>query len=188
MAATNEEVMEMEVMEEEKEMIDELQVTFDELEECLSEMTSETAVELCDKYQNILCNERSDDSATKIKEKCIYRLRFCVWYTILCYRVNTLLFRRLARIYSEQRLFDSVMTLLKSNNAFFAQIPKAKTAKIVRNIIDIVSKVPDSMDVQVSLCENVVEWCVAEKRTFLRHRIECKVKLYIALLFFKMMK
>jgi 26S proteasome regulatory subunit N6 len=67
------------------------------------------------------------------------------------------------------------MTLLKKSNAFFAQIPKAKTAKIVRSIIDIVSKTPDSLDVQVSLCQDVVEWCTAEKRTFLRHRIESKV-------------
>ena len=67
------------------------------------------------------------------------------------------------------------MTLLKNSGLFFSQIPKAKTAKIVRSILDIVSKTPDSLDVQVSLCVDVVEWCVAEKRTFLRHRIESKV-------------
>jgi 26S proteasome regulatory subunit N6 len=77
------------------------------------------------------------------------------------------------------------MTLLKNSNQFFAQIPKAKTAKIVRSIIEIVSKTPDSLDVQVSLCQDVVDWCIAEKRTFLRHRIESKVSatiLFILLL------
>ena len=89
----------------------------------------------------------------------------------------TIIVVRLARLYSEHRDFDNVMTLLKNSGLFFSQIPKAKTAKIVRSILDIVSKTPDSLDVQVSLCVDVVEWCVAEKRTFLRHRIESKVSL-----------
>lgn len=137
-----------------EELYDALKMKYDDLEDKLSEMTSASAPAVCAEFQEILSSERSDEAATKIKEKSIYRL---------------------ARIYSEQGMFDDVMTLLKNNNAFFTQIPKAKTAKIVRSIIDIVSKTPDSLDIQLSLCENVIEWCVAEKRTFLRHRIESKL-------------
>jgi 26S proteasome regulatory subunit N6 len=68
------------------------------------------------------------------------------------------------------------MALLKSNSEFFAVIPKAKTAKIVRNILAIVSSIPNSIDIQVSLCKDIVEWCKIEKRTFLKQRIEAKVK------------
>jgi 26S proteasome regulatory subunit N6 len=67
------------------------------------------------------------------------------------------------------------MDLIKLNAEFFSSIPKAKTAKIIRNIISIVASSPDSLDIQVSLCEDVVEWCKIEKRTFLRQRIEAKV-------------
>jgi 26S proteasome regulatory subunit N6 len=49
------------------------------------------------------------------------------------------------------------MALLKESNEFFALIPKAKTAKIVRTIIDIVTKVPDSVELQVELCKEVRE-------------------------------
>ena len=52
---------------------------------------------------------------------------------------------------------------------------KVSTAKIVRLILNIVDTVPDSLDIQVSLCRDVVEWCKAEKRTFLRQRIEAKL-------------
>jgi hypothetical protein len=72
-------------------------------------------------------------------------------------------------------MFDNVMQLLRDCNDFFSNIPKAKTAKIVRNIIDIVAKSPDSLDVQIALCKDVIEWCKVEKRTFLRQRIESKV-------------
>jgi len=82
---------------------------------------------------------------------------------------------RLARLYTEGKRFDDVMALLKSNNELFSIIPKAKTAKIVRTILNIVGTIPDSLDVQISLSRDVVQWCVAEKRTFLRQRIEAKL-------------
>eukprot|EP01038_Epipyxis_sp_PR26KG_P005073 gene5073-7079_t len=105
-------------------------------------------------YQTLLKNPRTDESAIKIKEQCIYRL---------------------ARLYTQSKLFDEVISLLKNSNDFFAFIPKAKTAKIVRNILNIVATIPDSIEIQVRLCKDVVEWCKAEKRTFLRQRIEAKL-------------
>lgn len=67
------------------------------------------------------------------------------------------------------------MDLLKSNNSFFGSIPKARTAKIVRSVLDIVSSVPDSIELQIALCRDIIGWCVSEKRTFLRQRVEGKV-------------
>jgi 26S proteasome regulatory subunit N6 len=80
-----------------------------------------------------------------------------------------------AKISSVARRFEDVLNLLKTNNEFFGSIPKAKTAKIVRNILALVGEVPDSLLVQSRLCDDVIEWCKAEKRTFLRQRIEAKV-------------
>ena len=80
-------------------------------------------------------------------------------------------------MYTEGKRFDDMMSLLKSNNEFFSIIPKAKTAKIVRSILNIVATIPDSLEIQINLCKDVVQWCVAEKRTFLRQRIEAKVKM-----------
>ena len=105
-------------------------------------------------YQTLLLNPIYDEKAVKIKEQCIYRL---------------------ARLYTEAKRFTDVMDLLKSNNELFSIIPKAKTAKIVRSILNIVGSIPDSLDVQISLSRDVVQWCVAEKRTFLRQRIEAKL-------------
>ncbi|KAF8072635.1 RPN6 [Scenedesmus sp. PABB004] len=65
--------------------------------------------------------------------------------------------------------------LLSALRPFFALIPKAKTAKLVRNIIDAIAKIPDSTDIQVEVCKQQVEWAVAEKRTFLRQRIQLRL-------------
>ena len=69
------------------------------------------------------------------------------------------------------------MNLLKSCGDFFAQIPKAKTAKIVRSMLEIVGSLKDldSLDIQISLCKDVIEWCKSEKRTFLRQRVESRL-------------
>ena len=83
---------------------------------------------------------------------------------------------RLALIYTESRSFSDIMNLLRNNNSFFGAVPKSRTAKIVRNVLDIVGGVPESVDIQIDLCRDVIEWCKAEKRTFLRQRVEAKVR------------
>jgi 26S proteasome regulatory subunit N6 len=105
-------------------------------------------------YLTLLQNSRSDEAAIKIKEQCIYRL---------------------AKIYTEQNQFTEVANLLKGNGEFFGAIPKARTAKIVRNMLNIVATVPDSLSIQIDLCQDVIAWCKLEKRSFLRQRIEAKL-------------
>jgi 26S proteasome regulatory subunit N6 len=88
-------------------------------------------------------------------------------------------FLRLAQLHTTAKRFDDMMQLLKNNNEFFSVIPKAKTAKIVRSMLNIVATIPDSLDIQVNLCKDVIQWCVAEKRTFLRQRIEARVSCFL---------
>jgi hypothetical protein len=54
-------------------------------------------------------------------------------------------------------------------------IPKAKTAKIVCGIIDAVSRIPGTSDLQITLCKEMVEWTLSEKRAFLRQRVEARL-------------
>ncbi len=99
----------------------------------------------------------------------------------------------------------SLRSLLGSLRPWFAVIPKAKTAKLVRTIIDAIGKVPDSTQVLVSIhittplspqflfsplfpplsqlevCQEQAAWATTEKRTFLRQRIDLRLaSLYLA--------
>lgn len=136
----------MDVEIEEVEVLDEFVLDFEALDEATMK---DVGV-----YQKFLQNERSDDAAVRVKEMCIYRI---------------------TRLHTEAKNVTEVSALMKKNADFFGVIPKAKTAKIVRSILDIVSKIPDSVEIQVKLCDDLVAWCLEEKRTFLRQRIQARL-------------
>lgn len=76
--------------------------------------------------------------------------------------------------------------MLRENNTYFGVIPKSRTAKVVRSIIDIVARLPDSLGVQIDLCRGVIEWCREEKRTFLRQRVDARVSNIFAIYFYSL--
>ncbi|KAL3790658.1 hypothetical protein HJC23_009758 [Cyclotella cryptica] len=84
----------------------------------------------------------------------------------------------LARAYCQDNRTVEVVTLLTGETcaAFFANITKAKCAKVVRAVLDIVcSCAPDELEMQAGICRNIVDWCKLEKRSFLRQRVEAKL-------------
>jgi len=115
-----------ELLEEEEELLDEMQVTYDEIVANMGgNYFSPDAIVA--RLQGLVGSSRVDDRAIKIKEQCLYKL---------------------AKIHTEAGTFDNVLALIQSNSDLFNNIPKAKTAKIVRSILDIVALVPDSLDIQ----------------------------------------
>lgn len=81
----------------------------------------------------------------------------------------------LSDLLSQEKQGQELRSLLTDLRPFFSLIPKAKTAKIVRGIIDAVAKIPGTSELQISLCREMVEWTRAEKRTFLRQRVEARL-------------
>jgi 26S proteasome regulatory subunit N6 len=48
-------------------------------------------------------------------------------------------------------------------------------AKITKSLVDYIAKVPKSQKLQIELSKYLVDWCIAEKRTYLKNRIELKL-------------
>lgn len=88
----------------------------------------------------------------------------------------------LAKLLVKEGRAGDVVTLSREVRPFYATIPKAKTAKIVRGLIDAVAKGDESaVEVQRELCLDTIKWCRESKRTFLRQRIEGRLaSLYLA--------
>jgi len=92
--------------------------------------------------------------ATQIKERAVYDL---------------------TRAYCAQKQYSDVVSFLEAST-FFLNVNKAKCAKVVRQVLDIVCGLaPGEHDMQREICEKIVVWCRREKRTFLRQRVEAKL-------------
>ena len=84
----------------------------------------------------------------------------------------------LARTHCSMQSYDSVVSLLTGDtcSAFFLNVTKAKCAKVVRAVLDIVcSLAPEELDMQQQICLNIIEWTQVEKRSFLRQRVQAKL-------------
>ena len=84
----------------------------------------------------------------------------------------------LTRAYCATKEYDAVVNFLTgaTGKAFFDNITKAKCARLVRQVLDIVcSLAPDQLDMQEQICNNIIEWTQSLKRTFLRQRVEAKL-------------
>lgn len=90
-------------------------------------------------------------------------------------RIKEQAISNLSELLAQEKKGEELRSLLTDLRPFFSVIPKAKTAKIVRGIIDAVAKIPGTSELQISLCREMVEWTRAEKRTFLRQRVEARL-------------
>jgi 26S proteasome regulatory subunit N6 len=91
------------------------------------------------------------------------------------YRLQEKAIYEIGNIFAARKDGEALVKLMKDIRPFFSKIPKARTAKIVRTLMDLVAKVPDSVELQLSVCKECVAWCLQEKRTFLRQRLETRL-------------
>ena len=90
-------------------------------------------------------------------------------------RAKELAISKLSALYVSSGDMASLRGLLGLLRPYFALVPKARTAKVVRAVIEALSRIPGSTEVQVAVCLETVEWCKAEKRSFLRLRVQLKL-------------
>jgi len=90
-------------------------------------------------------------------------------------RIKEQAITQLTDLLRQENRAEDLRSLLTQLRPYFSLIPKAKTAKIVRGIIDAVAKIPNTTELQIALCKEMVQWTRAEKRTFLRQRVEARL-------------
>jgi len=83
-------------------------------------------------------------------------------------RIKEQAISNLSDLLTQEKRGEELKSLLTVLRPFFSLIPKAKTAKIVRGVIDAVAKIPGTSQLQITLCREMVEWTRLEKRTILK--------------------
>jgi len=104
--------------------------------------------------KKILASSEDDANSIAVKEKAIYKL---------------------GELYATNRKANELKDLLTQSRPFFNQLAKAKTSHVVMTLISLVSQIPNSLDLQVQLCEECIQWAQQTKLVFLRQKIEAKM-------------
>ncbi|KAK4190164.1 hypothetical protein QBC35DRAFT_490864 [Podospora australis] len=87
----------------------------------------------------------------------------------------------LGELYRDQKNPQELVELVTKSRTTLSSFAKAKTAKLVRQLLDLFDTIPNSLDIQISVTKSCIEWATSERRSFLRQNLETRlVALYMA--------
>ncbi|PKS06964.1 hypothetical protein jhhlp_005560 [Lomentospora prolificans] len=76
---------------------------------------------------------------------------------------------------------SELVELVKTSRSVLSSFAKAKTAKLVKQLLDFFHDIPNSNEIQISVTKSCIEWATSERRSFLRQNLETRlVTLYMA--------
>uniref|UniRef100_A0A060SWK1 ARAD1A02024p n=1 Tax=Blastobotrys adeninivorans TaxID=409370 RepID=A0A060SWK1_BLAAD len=81
----------------------------------------------------------------------------------------------LGRLYKDHGKANELAQLIRTSRSVMGGFAKSKTAKIIRNLIDLIAQIPDTLDIQIATTKDSIEWAVAENRNFLRQSLETRL-------------
>ncbi|KAL4975047.1 hypothetical protein BDW66DRAFT_160814 [Aspergillus desertorum] len=81
----------------------------------------------------------------------------------------------LGELYRDEKKPQDIAELIKTSRDSFSSFAKAKTAKLVRQLLDLFSEIPNTLDIQIAVIRSCIEWAVAERRSFLRQNLETRL-------------
>lgn len=126
----------------------------EDVEDLLDLMDNAKVSNTVDLLQKVMESPKTGPKATQIKESAVYEL---------------------TRAYCGLKQYSAIVDFLEKST-FFVKVTKAKCAKVVRQVLDIVcSLAPTAYAMQQEICEKIILWCKREKRSFLRQRVEAKL-------------
>jgi len=82
---------------------------------------------------------------------------------------------KLGRLYRDEKNALALADVVRSSLAFMSSTAKAKTAKLIRTLIDFFSDIPNSEQIQIDVTKDNIEWAIREKRIFLKHNLETRL-------------
>ncbi|KII89171.1 hypothetical protein PLICRDRAFT_53638 [Plicaturopsis crispa FD-325 SS-3] len=82
---------------------------------------------------------------------------------------------KLGELYRDQKNAKGIAEVITLSRAFMSSTAKAKTAKLIRTLLDFFTPIPDSQQTQINVLQDNIEWAKREKRIFLKHSLETRL-------------
>ncbi|CXI57110.1 26S proteasome regulatory subunit RPN6, putative [Plasmodium berghei] len=90
-------------------------------------------------------------------------------------QINDKLIYLLCDYYINKKDIENLINFTTSNENYFSVLPQAKTAKLIRNIVEKISKKIRNISTLYIIFKKYMNWAYEKKRNFLRCRIEVKI-------------
>ncbi|KAL8284030.1 hypothetical protein RQP46_005143 [Phenoliferia psychrophenolica] len=86
----------------------------------------------------------------------------------------------LGKLYSERKDAPALAEVVRSSRSLMEHLAKAKTAKLIRTLLDLFAAIPNSSALQIDVTKENIDWAKSEKRIFLKQNLETRlISLYI---------
>ncbi|KAK6613118.1 26s proteasome non-atpase regulatory subunit 11 [Botrytis cinerea] len=86
----------------------------------------------------------------------------------------------LGELYRDEKKANELVDLITTSRTVLSSFAKAKTAKLVRQLLDLFNAIPNTTDTQITVTKSCIEWATSERRGFLRQNLETRlVSLYM---------
>ncbi|KIM74391.1 hypothetical protein PILCRDRAFT_80113 [Piloderma croceum F 1598] len=82
---------------------------------------------------------------------------------------------KLGELYRDQKNAQGLAEVITLSRAFMSSTAKAKTAKLIRTLLDYFIPIPDSKQIQINVLVDNIAWAKREKRIFLKHSLETRL-------------
>ncbi|KAH6900175.1 hypothetical protein B0T10DRAFT_17939 [Thelonectria olida] len=81
----------------------------------------------------------------------------------------------LGELYRDEKKTQELVTLVKESRSVFSSFAKAKSAKLVRQLLDLLKDIPNSTEIEIAVTKDCIEWATAERRAFQRQDLEVRL-------------
>ncbi|KAJ9503335.1 26S proteasome regulatory subunit rpn6 [Exophiala xenobiotica] len=78
-------------------------------------------------------------------------------------------------LYRDHGRSEDLAQLVKTSRSTLSSFAKAKTAKLVRQLLDFIAEIPNTLELQVATTKSCIDWANSEKRSFLRQNLETRL-------------
>ncbi|KAF9010687.1 PCI domain-containing protein [Cyathus striatus] len=82
---------------------------------------------------------------------------------------------KLGVLYRDQKNAQGLAEVITLSRSFMSSTAKAKTAKLIRTLLDFFNAIPNSHQVQIQTLNDNIEWAKEQKRIFLKHSLETRL-------------
>ncbi|KAM5530292.1 hypothetical protein V8D89_016041 [Ganoderma adspersum] len=82
---------------------------------------------------------------------------------------------KLGELYRDQSNAKGVAEVITLSRSFVSSTAKAKTAKLIRTLLDCFNTIPNSQKIQIDVLQENIDWAKREKRIFLKHSLETRL-------------